>query len=445
MKLEALFASVMAINKLDVSPLLGWMSCKRGSHMAGCVFRPAPRVRWKRGVAGVGVAALAAGSLEVGGASTASAAPAAFNPFDVNSGFTIVSQGDIVLGNAEIEGSVASFGAISSGNANGYPVVHKVAGQADYTVPVIDGDPVRILADRFTGAGSFDISNRDDSGTIAAGSPEANAVAKLDDTTGLTGSARGGGSGNAAGGAFLRVTNQSNGNLDLKTVPFAGSDVDDVKTIESSVAAYFPGMDALVAQTNQCLTLLYDPGQALMNTVSVEDQGGMVFVEGFATDRPNVIDYADIAGKTVKLDRADGYQPTADAPLVIRVAPATTSLGQLRFEGWSSHASAQQSLARYILLDLSEVTGSVTVDGLELGAIWAPNVDLSFNSGVTTNGQWFARSVSTAGGGEIHHHDFLGKLPCVEDPVTPVDPAIGTTVAVTGSDAKVLPVTGGTV
>src|SRR5699024_10847256 len=84
----------------------------------------------------------------------------------------------------------------------------------------------------------------------------------------------------------------------------------------------------------------------------------------------------------------------------------------------------------------------------ELGALWAPAADLAFNTGVTTNGQWFAGGdVTTAGGGEIHHHPFLGNLLCDDEPGTPDpdDPSIGTTVAVDGSDDKVLPLTGGTV
>lgn len=80
---------------------------------------------------------------------------------------------------------------------------------------------------------------------------------------------------------------------------------------------------------------MYDPSLGLSHPVDLNDQGGMVFPSGFAADRPNVIDYADIVGKTIKMDQADGYVPTADAPLVIRVAEGATSIGALNFEGWS--------------------------------------------------------------------------------------------------------------
>jgi hypothetical protein len=374
---------------------------------------------WKLALSGLGLAVVATGTVIAGGTSAAVVAPETVNPFDINQGFTIVSQGDAHLNNGEIEGSIASFGSISTGNQNGYPVIHTAAGEPNYPVPTIDGTPVRILANNFTGAGAFDVSNRDDSGTIDAGSPEATAVVKLVDTAGLTGAER---------GNFLRITNAEAGIIDLKTVPFAGSDVADYTTARSSVASYFAGLDAHVALVNECLSAMYAPDLGLSNKVSVEGQDGIVFVSNFATDQPNVIDYAAMAGKTIKLDNAAGYKPTAGAPLVIRVAPGTTNLGKLSFEGWSSQAGAQQSLANFILLDLSEVTGDVTVNGLELGAIWAPSANLNFNSGVTTNGQWFAKGVTT-NGGEVHTHLFQAQLPCGTEAAATTFAAAATTTA----------------
>ncbi|MGW2092965.1 collagen-binding domain-containing protein [Promicromonospora sukumoe] len=372
----------------------------------------------------------------------AHAAVSAYNPFDVNSDFTIVTTGDANLANAELEGSVAAFGSISSGNPNGYTVLHQTAGRADYTVPLVDGDPVRILAGQFTGTGSFDISNRDDSGTVATSSPEANALAKLADTAGLTAQVRGGGVGDNAGGDFPRVTNDEGGFLDLKAAPYADFAVDDLETEQGAVADHFPGLEADVARTNECLASMYG-NPDLSNAVTVADEGGLVYLSGFSTTMPNVVDHEDIAGATIKMDRADGYVPTAQAPLVIRVPEGTTSIGQIDVEGWSAGSGEQQDYARYIMLDLSAVTGTVMVDGLELGAIWAPNAVVEFSSGVTTNGQWFADGVSTTGGGEIHHHPFGGQLLC-DDAVTAV-PEIGSSVAVEGTDDRVLAVSGGTV
>src|SRR5690625_7815152 len=94
---------------------------------------PRTRLGRKKGLAGIGAAALIAGT-SLGGLSPALAASETFNPFDINNGFTVVSQGDAVLSNGEIEGSIAAFGTISTTNQNGYPVVHNAAGEADYTV-----------------------------------------------------------------------------------------------------------------------------------------------------------------------------------------------------------------------------------------------------------------------------------------------------------------------
>ena len=193
---------------------------------------PARQPKWRELLSALGAVALMA-AVFAGWSSTATAAgPTTFNPFDINRGFTVLATGNVNVNSSEIEGSVAALGSISSGNPNGFPVQHTVAGEPGYTVPTIDGTPVRILADRFIGSGSFDISNRDDSGTIAPGSPEANAAVKLANIAGLSGSARGGGVGDAAGQDFFRITNPDNGVLDLKTVPYAGSDLADFQTVQ---------------------------------------------------------------------------------------------------------------------------------------------------------------------------------------------------------------------
>lgn len=70
-------------------------------------------------------------------------------------------------------------------------------------MPVIDGTPVRILAEKFgyaTGtdgtsviSGGFAVTNRDNSGTIDPSSNEANAIAKFVDVSNLSAAARGSG------------------------------------------------------------------------------------------------------------------------------------------------------------------------------------------------------------------------------------------------------------
>ncbi|TNC18018.1 choice-of-anchor A family protein, partial [Georgenia sp. 311] len=389
--------------------------------------------RQRQGVALVSAAAIAVAGFGMLGAGPAQAEPSSFNPFALANGFTVVARGDVTLSNSELEGSIAVLGELSSGNQNGYPVVHQAAGTPDYTVPTVDGVPVRVLAERYVGTGALDVSNRDDSGTIAPGSPEATAVVRLVDVTNLRASARGGGLGPAAGSDFLRLLNDAGpnadqtGKIDLKTVPFAGASTADVATERPSVEAYFAGLEDGVARANQCLADLPGAGEDLVRQATVEQRDGFAYLSGLATDRPNLVAYEDLVGRTVKLEgAAASYAPTEQAPLVIDVPAGTDRLQQVRIEGWSSASSAQQSYARHIMYDLSGLSGEVLVDGVELGAIWAPEVDLMFSSHVTTNGQWVARRVTTTGGGEIHHHGFTGQLPCDvpadPDPTDPVDP-----------------------
>lgn len=138
-------------------------------------------------MAAAGVTALAAGMAVAVGAPVAQAEPTMFNPFDANNGFSIVSQGNVSLGNAELEGSVAAFGTIQSTEGN-YPIRHVSAGMPDYTVPTIDGEPVRILANEFVGTGGFDLSNAG----AESGTAEAEAIAKLVDTSNISAESRGG-------------------------------------------------------------------------------------------------------------------------------------------------------------------------------------------------------------------------------------------------------------
>src|SRR5699024_1889684 len=159
-----------------------------------------------------------------------------------------------------------------------------------------------ILAGEFVGDGAFDVVNRDDSGTIDAGSPEANASVRLTSVDGLTLESQSGGVGSNDSGTFARANSSAGGYLDLKAIPFEGADVDDLLTEQPTVPSYFPDLSTQVAQANQCLADMYEPEAGLANFVTVSPEGGMVYVEDFATDQPNVIDYDAIAGQTIKLD-----------------------------------------------------------------------------------------------------------------------------------------------
>src|SRR5699024_10351324 len=171
---------------------------------------------------------------------------------------TIVAQGDATLDNVELEGSVAAFGSIASGDPDGFPVIHHAAGSADYAVPTIDETPARILAEEFVGSRSFDVSNRHDSGTIDSASPAANATVRLTTVEGLTIESRSGGEGCNDSGSFARVNNSAGGYLDLKAVPFEDADLAALLAEQPTVPSYFPDLDTQVAQANQCLADMSD-------------------------------------------------------------------------------------------------------------------------------------------------------------------------------------------
>ncbi|WP_161972291.1 collagen-binding domain-containing protein [Corynebacterium neomassiliense] len=374
---------------------------------------------------------------------TAAAADnASINPFEVNNGFTIVGRGDVKLGNGELEGSVAAFKSLESTKSN-YPVIHKAAGTGDYSVPKVDGVPVRILADSFVGNGSFDVSNR---GAVD-GSEAGKAVAKLVKTEGLEAKQR---------SNFVRLhrtaAGEEEGNIDLQAATPFVNDLSPYKAAQDTVASYFEALDTKVSQANKCLDSLYLSEASSVNKVTIGEEGGSPAPSGFSTDKPNVIEYGDLANFTqhkMKMAKAGGYKPTAAAPLIIHVPAGTTDL-KLDFEGWDV-GGADQELARYIMFDLSDVSGEVSITEVPLGAMWAPNSSLKFDSNTTTNGQWYSGSSVTAGpsAGEVHHHAFSAKLPCDtadEDAV----PSIATSATVTegavdGADGKTISTNGGSI
>lgn len=361
-----------------------------------------------RVVGGVIGVFLAVGAAGLGATAPAEAAIEDINPFDVNQGFTVVGTGDVVLGNGEIEGSAAAFETVSTPKDN-YALIHQAAGMPDYEVPFIDGDAVRVLANQFTGTGGFDQSNRDDSGTAVG--PSLTAISKFADISNLTAAAR--------GDDFTRLTNTEGGVFDLKSLPYDASTWQAAVRAQQQVADYFGDLDTQVARTNQCLAEMYqEPGRATAPTVTGDQN--QATVSGLSTTMPNWVDYEDVAGRNLTLDPS-GWMPTADAPLIIRVDDPTDTVGPVSVNGWSFTPDQQQAYSRYILFDFSANSADpITVDGVEGGALWAPGSNVVVTNSRTINGQLFADDVTTGGvdgtgGGEFHHHAFLGLIPCETD------------------------------
>src|SRR5699024_6565387 len=217
---------------------------------------------------------------------------------------------------------------------------------------------------------------------------------------------------------FTRLVNAESsggedGVWDLKELPWDQATwADDVQAERSSVQSCFPDFDERVAESNRCLASMYVDGASdLGNHLAVTRDGSQVTLSGFSDSLPNWVDYEDIEGANITLD-PEGWVPSTDAPLIIRVNSPTDTIGPVNIQGWSANNDREQDYSRYILLDASQATSPLTIDGLELGAVWAPGIDVEFTGSRSTNGQWLAQNILTQGGGEIRHHTFAGRLLC---------------------------------
>ncbi len=351
---------------------------------------------------------------------TPSAAASAVNPF-TGMGFTIYADGNATLDNAELEGSVAATGTLTTSRGN-FNVAHKIAGEGNYTIPLVDGVPTRLLANNFvsstSSASMFNITNAG----ATSGTNEADGSIKSVSTAGWTAAQR---------SNYVRVQPDSSNTdfvIDLQTRLWADAGINGadelarIKTVESSVGAY---VNPSLTSANTCLATL--PGNAV--TVG----GSPLTLSGLSTTEANIVDYAQIAGnENLKLAESS-YHPTATAPLVIQVPNGTTNIGAINIEGWDASAGAQQSYASYILLDLSKVTNDVTITGLKMGAIYAPNSDVTMNLTQTWNGQVIAKNFVANGSGELHDHVFGASLTCAAATATNGKFAIAKTVTGLGT------------
>src|SRR5690606_21389655 len=74
-------------------------------------------------------------------------------------GYTLFVRENAILANSELEGTLAVGGSATFGDPRGnqnqqYPIFHGgVGGNADYSVPTIDGAPNRVLIQQFASDG----------------------------------------------------------------------------------------------------------------------------------------------------------------------------------------------------------------------------------------------------------------------------------------------------
>ncbi|MFE5335235.1 DUF5979 domain-containing protein [Isoptericola sp. NPDC056573] len=376
----------------------------------------------RRTTSGLLAAALALGGLVGVGAQTATAPPAAaaaegdVNPFSSSGGYTVYAQRDAIVGNQELEGSLAAGRNLTDTTAAQWAVIHVAAGTADYTIPTVDGDPTRLLIGRFDpdesrNVGQVNITSR------GATTPENVGTLKtVDRDLGpYATSARGEGwvreSEQGSNPPLIDATAQT---FPADAEPPTGSNTsiftEQTGDTQDVVAGYVQaGQDASLDDTTACLATITDPGGHDVNHVTVaEDDGSRKVLSLLASDRPNVVAYEDVAGADLLQFSAGSAVPGQQNPLIIRVPAGTTDVQGLRVD-------PQGQYSPYILWDLSAVTGDVTVahTGERIdGSIFAPNANVTVDA-APLDGQVVGQDVTLLGG-EVHSFMFAGTVPCGE-------------------------------
>ncbi|MCL2729984.1 MAG: choice-of-anchor A family protein, partial [Actinomycetia bacterium] len=352
--------------------------------------------------------ATGSGSGGSGGAST-------LNPMAVNNGFTVFTSGNGTFGNSEIEGSIASGGNVTFSNPS-FAMIHSSGlAPTSYTLPVIDGDPTRLMVGgRFLpgSSGEMDVSSR---GYVSA---DQLGFTKIGDLGNVQVSSR--------GPNMVWIANGPSGTVQAiydENQPYvAGTNpaVSSRVQLQQGFASYFAAQAATQAATTTCLTGLSTAGSSGVNVTSLTQ-------DGWAQAQ----DINIVAGKTNVLVVPASSVIFSSAPnLILTGAPlnATTTLviqvtglanGQTlampAFQAAANTSATQPSIvAPYTLWDFSgdPAGSSLTLTGSKVsGSIYAPGLSLSTNVSTPIEGSIFTQNLTTAGG-EIHHYPFSGTLAC---------------------------------
>ncbi len=367
-------------------------------------------------VATLALAVLGGGALvATGGAAPAAAVPSctvnpmgAATPVGSADGFTFFVTGDAILANSELEGSLAVLGSATFGDTRSpgggqYPIVHSTAGNSAYSVPTIDGDPTRVLLQRYAGSPAaatkvVQVKNQGDLAGVAAGFK----LADLSSPAGYTFSQQFGGSGTT----FYPVggSNQS-AQIESQVTPWVDRATAQAQMSAelASAAAYFPA----------------DDGEAILDGIDYQTpavtQGQETRVT-LSADGPSRIALSDLVGAQKLF--LTGYSESSF--LVVTVSPADVVSGQLTLPTYAGAGSTDEG-SSYLLWDLSAIDGDVTVHSTGnrvRGSVYAPNAHITFPGGGSQfEGQIIAAGLSALQGGEeLHTNLFKGEAPCSTEP-----------------------------
>ncbi len=330
------------------------------------------------------------------------------NPLAGLAGFTVVSAGDMTLGNHELEGSVAAGGDIRVGSASPYSVIHSAAGNGDYSLPqAADGTYYRLIAGgTFNAVGSTSllrVSSGGNPGTAAT----AGRIA-LGDTTGLVATPRG-------AGVCVQPSSVSD---------CSGAALEQSAFAQSIADVERPGVfdEFIDAAARESLVTWSDniADGSILDTVPVTlTPSGSEYALELSASKVNVwtVDASDLPSGDWKL-AFGSVTPSADTPLVIRLVAGDGAVVNLPAEtiGFQDApgSASNDRYARYMLWNIQQSAGqsvSVTSNGIVPGSFLAPRSVLTTGPGKTLiEGQIYAAEVILHNDGEIHHYAFASQL-----------------------------------
>jgi choice-of-anchor A domain-containing protein len=330
------------------------------------------------------------------------------NPLAGLAGFTVVSTGDITLGNHELEGSVAAGGDVRVGSASPYSVIHSAAGNGNYSLPrAADGTYFRLIAGgTFDAAGSTSLLRVSSGGNSGTATTEGRVA--LGETTGLVVTPRGRGvcvqpaTVSDCSGATLEQTNFEQSIADVTRPGVFDEFIDEA------------ARDSLVVWSDQIAS------GGILNTVAVTlAPSGSEYALELTAGKVNVwtVNASDLPSGDWKL-AFGAVTPAADTPLVIRVIAADGAVVNLPVEtlGFQDApgGATNNRYARHMLWNIQQSAGqsvTVTSNGIVPGSFLAPRSALTTGPGKTLiEGQIHAAEVTLHNDGEIHHYAFASQL-----------------------------------
>ncbi|SNT12091.1 LPXTG-motif cell wall anchor domain-containing protein/choice-of-anchor A domain-containing protein [Micrococcales bacterium KH10] len=360
---------------------------------------------------------------------------AAATPNGSENGYTVFARENAVFANSETEGTIAVGGTATFGDPRGnqsqqYPIMHGgVGGNADYSVPTIDGQPNRVLIQKFK-------SNNKVVQVKAQGAvgSDAEAGAKIADQTTPADYTFGqmfGGSGTTF---FPADGNNMSPQIESFVQPWTNlADAQSSWGTNGDVLSYFPD----------------DNGQTVLQSFSnwqpVEAPASNDQTITLSSDGPSKLPLSAFDG--IDKYKLANYSETSF--LVITVSAGDVVNGRVNLPSYSfaGKDSADKEGISHILFDLSALTGDVeltTANEPVRGSVYAPSAHVIFpaesDGGREFEGQIIAQSVTALQGGkEIHTNVFKGRFECGDQPSEPNEGTFNLRKILSGIDATNFP------